>query len=246
MLGKLMKQEFIASYRLYLPVYGALYLLSLLIYFSVEVQSTYISTILIFMFALLLGALGIFTFYTLVTSLGTRMYGKPGYLLFSVPASTSQVMLSKYITNFLWILATGFVGITSLSIAFSLLGVQEEIGMLLAEIYKSLDLSGLNIFMIIVFGIVFISYYIAFFMFLFALLNLIYKGERRILMGVLLYMGLSFVVNQLVGMLSLGVFSMVTEASYNALWYVTLIYFVFGAAMFTFSYVFMNKKMELK
>lgn len=246
MLGKLMKQEFIASYRLYLPVYGALYLLSVLIYFSVEVQSTYISTFLIFIFAILLGALGLFTFYTLVTSLGTRMYGKPGYLLFSVPASTSQIMLSKYIVNFLWILATGFVGITSLSIAFSMLGIQEEIGMLLAEVYNALDLTGLNIFMIIMYGVVLISYYIAFFMFLFALLNLIYKGERRILMGVLLYMGLNFVVSQIIGLLSLGVFSMISGASYNALWYVILIYFVFGAAMFTFSYVFMNKKMELK
>ncbi len=203
MLGKLMKHKFIASYRTYVPVYAALYIFSVLIFFSLRVQNTLISSLLIVIFSLLLGAMVIFTIYILVISLGTRVYGKPGYLLFSVPAKTSEIMLSKFIANFIWILAFDFVSITVLFIAFSMMGILTEVSDILSLLWTTLDLTTSNIFMFIVFGIVMIAYYIAFFMFLFALLNLIYKGEKKIFIGVLFYLALSFFINLVVNMLSL-------------------------------------------
>jgi len=248
MLGKLMKHEFIASYRIYLPVYLALYVLSLLIFFSYRVNGDIISSLLLGVFFLLEGAVAVFIIYNLIVSLGVRVYGKPGYLLFSVPAKTHEIMLAKYIVNFIWIVASVFVSITALAISFSMLGILGTVSELLSYLWLSLNLTGLNVVMLIVFIIVLISYYIAFFMFLFALLNLIYKGERKILIGTLLYFALSFAIKNIISVFSLSVVGAFSgeNITFGSIWFIILIYFVVSAGLVVLSYIFMNKKMELQ
>lgn len=99
MLVKLMKHEFIASYRTYLPVYLALYASSILIFLSYRIEAEMVGSLLIIVLSLLEGAMVIFTIYNLVISLGSRVYGKPGYLLFSIPVKTEKIMLAKFIVN---------------------------------------------------------------------------------------------------------------------------------------------------
>lgn len=85
---------------------------------------------------------------------------------------------------------------------------------------------------------------------MFALLNLIYKGERNILIGILLYFGLSFLISSIVNMLSLSVggllLGMGNFGNIGFYWYIILIYAILGAGMLALTYHFMNKKMELQ
>ncbi len=249
MLFKLLKHEFIASYRTYLPVYVGLYGLSILIFFSYQVNANIVAALLIALFSLLEGAMLIFTIYNLVISLGSRVYGKPGYLLFSVPAKTSEIILSKFIANFIWILISIFVSITSLGISFSILGVYDEIGNMVSMIWTTFDFTSLNVAMFIVYGIVIILYYIAFFMFLFALLNLIYKGERKLLIGILFYFILSTIMGVIINAISVPILTTILGTggeNINTIWWVILIYFVITSAFVGATYYFMDKKMELQ
>lgn len=147
-------------------------------------------------------------------------------------------------------MASVFVSITALEIAFSILGVYREVTNLLFMVWRTLSLTNMNVFMFIVYGFVIIAYYISFFMFMFALLNLIYKGERNILIGILLYFGLSFLISSIVNMLSLSVggllLGMGNFGNIGFYWYIILIYAILGAGMLALTYHFMNKKMELQ
>ncbi|MCK4551978.1 MAG: hypothetical protein KAU02_03600 [Tenericutes bacterium] len=250
MLGKLIKHEFIASYRTYVPVYAALYIFSLLIFISFRIDISIIGALLTVVFSLLLGAMGLFTVYNLIISLGSRIYGKPGYLLFSIPAKTSEIMLSKFIVNFIWVLASVFVSVTALGIAFSMLGVYAEMGDVLSMIWRDLNFTSTNLIMFVVFGIMIIAYHIVFFMFLFSLLNLIYKGERKIFIGVLLYFALSFALSMIINLFSISVGSYFLTGSENVnlnmIWFIILIYFTITSILLGLSYNFLNKKMELQ
>ncbi len=249
MLLKLLKHEFIASYRSYLPVYIGIYGLSILTFFSYQIEADLIAYLLMGLLSMLLGAMGLFTIYNLVISLGTRVYGKPGYLLFSIPAKTSDIMLSKFIANFVWVLVSIFVAVTSLGITFSIMGLYGDMADLFSMLWEDFNFTGMNIFMFITFGVVIVLYYISMFMFLFSLLNLIYKGEKKLLIGVLLYFAISTVVGTIVNMISIpmGVFLLNQSGPVlNFFWYIILVYFVIACVLTGLTYHFMNKKMELQ
>ena len=247
-----MKHEFNASYRTYLPIYLALYILSLLIFLTYKIDIRYLGGILIMLFSLLIGAMVIFTIYNLVISLGTRVYGKPGYLLFSIPAKTSEIMISKFVVNFIWILASIFVSVTAMMISFSLMGFLDDVRSIFGSIWGVLREANFNLFMLIVYVVVLITYYISFFMFMFALFNLLYKGERKVLFGILFYFALSFAIRTIISALSIpGVLGMImgdqgSEPTFGALWYIMLIYFLVSAGMIVGTYFLINKKLELQ
>ncbi len=249
MLIKLMKHEVIASYRTYMPIYLSLYIVSILTTFSYQVNSYYITPFLIGILALLIGAMGIFTIYNLVISLGTRVYGKPGYLLFSVPVKTSQIMLSKFVVNFLWILLSIFVSITSLQLALGLLGILPDIASILTGLWLSLSFTATDVLSLILFIIAYFSYFILFFMFLFALLNLIYKGEKKFLVGIILY----FVVSSAIGTITrsllvyvLRATSWINSSESNAFLLLAIVYLVFSALFAVVTYKIIDKKLELQ
>jgi len=249
MLFKLIKHEFIASYRTYLPVYVAMYALALLSFVSFQISDNVFSYVLVAILALLEGALGIFSVYNLVISLGVRVYGKQGYLLMSIPAKTQEIMGAKYLVNFIWILVSGFVMVSSLFLTISMMGLGVNFHELLSELFYYLSLSFWDGLTIVIFLIVYISYYIMFFMFLFAMLNLVYKGEKKILYGVLLYFGLSMVISSIINAFSLPVLEGLIMGGINwtigTLWYEILVYFTVTSAMTFFTYRFMKRKMEL-
>lgn len=70
-------------------------------------------------------------------------------------------------------------------------------------------------------------------MFLFALLNLIYKGERKILIGILLYFALSFTINNIISVFSLSVVGAFSgeNITFGSIWFIILIYFVVSAGL---------------
>lgn len=251
MLGKLMKHEIIASYRTYIPIYGLLYLLSFIMFVSYKSHAEDLMIFFFGIYMLVLGGLMIFIIYNLIVSLGIRMYGKPGYLLFSTPASTQQIFLSKYIINFVWIILSAVVFITSLIFTFYILGIYGEVSMLLGEVW---DIVGSQIpaSVFVALGIaviVYPLYYVGFFVFLFAMLNVIYKGEHKILIGVLFYFVLSYLVSTIMtALLQDQLINMVyaNDLNANTIWYFLSVYFAFALIFAGSAFYLVNKKLELQ
>lgn len=194
MLRKLIKHEFIASYRRYVPFYIALLALAVLNPLtSLTDDAFYINAILLSGAVIIVSVMSLFTIYNMIISLGRRVYGKPGYLLFTLPVKTIDIMLSKILVNLFWIICTVIISIITFAVTFyffdgSFLTVFRMITLMFIE--NPMD--GLILILAL---FIYALYSIAILMFLFSFLNLIYKGERKILMGLLIYFGMSIVID---------------------------------------------------
>ena len=111
MLGKLLKYEWKATVRIFLPLYGAILLFALITRLFWEVNNRYTPMeIPAFMSALLYSMLILGTFAVTVFVMIRRFYksllGHEGYLMFTLPVQPYQHILSKLIVAFLWIVAS--------------------------------------------------------------------------------------------------------------------------------------------
>jgi hypothetical protein len=194
MLRKLIKHEFFASYRRYLPFYITLLILALLNPLTNYSDDTfYLNAILLSGAVIIVSVMTLFTIYNMIISLGKRVYGKPGYLLFTLPVTTTDIMLSKIIVNFFWIICTVIVSIITFSVTFYFFdGSFSSVFQMITLFFIENPMEG---FVSILSLIIYALYSIATLMFLFSFLNLIYKGERKILMGILIYFGMSIVID---------------------------------------------------
>jgi hypothetical protein len=198
-----------------------------------------------------IGGAGIFTIYNLIVAMGQRVYGKPGYLLFAIPAKTQDIIAAKIITHFIWLMVTGIVfslGIFTIFYSMDAMFLFQEIWNEIAylDIWTFWSISG--IFLTI---IVYMLYFLSFFMFLFAFLNLIYKGPHKILMGIVFYVIIDSVISIFTGipMEAILIGTMLNEEatlSINFVWIVFSIYTVVSAALLGATYHIMNRKMELQ
>ncbi|MBU1094233.1 MAG: hypothetical protein KKH01_07205 [Firmicutes bacterium] len=248
MLLKLIKHELISSYRKYLPIYAVVIIMSILS------PATYRSSLLSLYglassaLMLIIGAMGVYTIYNLILSLGLRVYGNPGYLLFSLPVKTRDIMISKAIVNAIWIICSGAFGLLAFSIFLNrFIGIDalDLIRELFSVLFQNDVMFGI---IYIVFGFVYIFYIIAFLMFILALLNLIYKGEHKILTGIILY----FVMSTVISFISVTIFGSlfgVTSTgliqSYDMLW-VMLYYLIITITLFLVTHYMMDKKLDLQ
>lgn len=209
MLIKLIKHELKSSYRDYLPIFAVVLVFSVLLLGTNNNQSieTFIS---LFGFTLItLTILFVLVIKNIFTSLGERIFGKSGYLLFTVPAKTKDIVLSRIISNSIWILSAIIISLIPILIFFSainnvlsdndmnanefiinailgFLGVDKNAGamdMTFSVLMKVFDLLQLI-------AITLISY---------TLVHTIYKGERKKLMifviFVILYIFVSVIAN---------------------------------------------------
>lgn len=253
MLKKLLKHEILASYRVHLSLYLGVVFLAVISTFSFRFEREVFGALVFGLLMISIGALAVFTMYNIVISMYTRVYGKPGYLLFATPAKTWEILVAKVLVNLGWLFLTTVVSVFSFSLFFVLVvppGAFDEINQILSQ-FILVDAS-----FWIAFGVqTFVSllYQIGFFAFLFAMLNLMYKGEKKVLMGLLLYFGLNYILS---GILSLFTGSMygfnidyvggVMQFESGQLWGVTAVYFVTAALLYGVTYYLMEKKLELQ
>ena len=118
MLGKLLKQEFRATGRIMLPVFGALVILSVLGNFSILMMDRGVtdSLILKILFGLLTAGFVIAIFGVMLVTLVlmvTRFYRNllkdEGYLMHTLPVSVHGLVWSKMIVSLVWFVVSALV-----------------------------------------------------------------------------------------------------------------------------------------
>ena len=142
MLGKLLKQEFRATGRIMLPVFGALLILSVLANFSIRVldssagDNTVLRVlailVLVFFGAAIFGAM-IVTLWLMVTRFYRNLLKDEGYLMHTLPVSVHGLVWSKLIVSLVWFLATGLL-ITLIICLTALIQSGTNISELLAQL----------------------------------------------------------------------------------------------------------------
>ncbi len=114
MLGKLLKYEFKATGRRFLPLYAAILVVSLLLNFGIN--NIFPDIIMIFAGVILFGlmvSLVVIALMTIVNRFKNNLLQDEGYLMFTLPVSTEKLIFSKLITAVVWVIVSFFVGIIS-------------------------------------------------------------------------------------------------------------------------------------
>ncbi|MEG0371013.1 MAG: ABC transporter permease [Clostridium sp.] len=121
MLGKLLKYEFKATARTFIPLYIGIILVSLfngLFLNPNDVELSNAKVIGIIILVALFIALVVITIVVTVQRFSKNLLGDEGYLMFTLPVSTKMLILSKTLIATLWSVLSGVVAIVS----FGLIG----------------------------------------------------------------------------------------------------------------------------
>ncbi|MGT2911903.1 hypothetical protein ACVR1I_09360 [Streptococcus cameli] len=224
MFKKLLKYEFKSLGKWYLSLYGLITLLSVVLGFwmrsvvnrSIENVSTgpefegWLFGISWFAFMLLIAGLGISTFILVIRRFYSNIYGREGYLTMTLPVTSHQIILSKFLASYIWYTLAGLM--TALSIAIiGFLAIPTEV---YPEIQKGiwtalLEFEGIDFpfWNLIVNG--FLESISSILLAYFAIsIGQLFK-DHRVLMAVVAYVGISFVLGTFssIATLSLGLFS---------------------------------------
>ncbi|MEG1001036.1 MAG: ABC transporter permease, partial [Cellulosilyticaceae bacterium] len=116
MLGKLIKYEFKATGRTFLPLYGAILIVALVQrFFGRSSQELFeelnrigdfatIALVALFM------ALGVITLVVTIQRFQKSLLSDEGYLMFTLPVKTRSLIASKMIVATTWVILSGVVG----------------------------------------------------------------------------------------------------------------------------------------
>ena len=133
MLGKLLKQDFRATARIILPLYAAVPVLGLftnLINRLCENQTGFliraIGTLVSFVFSLSLIAAVVTTIVLMILRFYRNLMTDEGYLMFTLPVSTTELIFSKLIVSVVWFLGTFAVDALGLLLS-GMIGGYEDI-----------------------------------------------------------------------------------------------------------------------
>ena len=124
MLGKLIKYEFKATGRTFLPLYGAILVVALLNRFlgrntqGVFEELNKLGDFTVMALVALFIALGVITIVATIQRFQKNLLSDEGYLMFTLPVKTRSLILSKMIVAIVWIILSGLVGIAAFGILF--------------------------------------------------------------------------------------------------------------------------------
>lgn len=122
MLKKLLKYEIRATARLFLPVFGAILVLAILnnIFFNFNDIPDFAAVLTMMVYVILIIALFVLVFVVMIQRFYKNLLCDEGYLMFTLPVKTWQLIASKLIVSIMWLAICSAVTVLSIFIvAFS-------------------------------------------------------------------------------------------------------------------------------
>lgn len=188
MLIKLLKHELKATYKIFLLIFAVILFLTLANILGVQTENVYILGLS--MAAAGLAVLPIIVVYavTILQRYYNNLYGEEGYLTFTLPVKSWEIILSKYINALIWGVLTLLVGgicFVLLLLVFLKKEVDFSLIQLIQECFKVVDIGFLfNIFLLIFFAI---ACFIMRIYFVISLSNLPFIKRFNILIAIIAY-----------------------------------------------------------
>ena len=222
MLGKLLKQEFRATGRIMLPMFGALLLLTVLANLSMRLLDRVEGGVLavlcvLVIIAFTLGIFGVFVM-TLVLMVGRfhrNLLRDEGYLMHTLPVSVHGLVSSKLLVSLVWILASGvlvalivllstfFQSGTNLSELLSQIPTWDELNRLLAA--EGLSLGSLTVWAVEFLAVAIVSLLGLCLHFYAAMAMGHMFNKDKVLLSIVFFVAISIVLSILSTSLSMGV-----------------------------------------
>ena len=123
MLKQLLKYEFKATKSLYFGLYLALALLSVVLGVTFRQEHALahstsfqnLEVILMIVYVSVILAIAVLCFVNTIQRFYQNLLGREGYLMHTLPVNENQLILSKLLTSMVWVLCSGLVGIVCIT-----------------------------------------------------------------------------------------------------------------------------------
>ena len=141
MLGKLLKYEMKAMGRIMLPLYAAMIVAACLFAFNMRLNMNGVAKFIMEKFAIVTGilfgaavlAVGVVMVIMVIQRFYKNLLGLEGYLMFTIPAKTYELILSKAISTLLWML----IGAASGAVAgFAMVAITSNVPEFLRQVQQ--------------------------------------------------------------------------------------------------------------
>ncbi|WP_069999926.1 hypothetical protein [Cellulosilyticum sp. I15G10I2] len=116
MLRNLLKYEFKATARIFIPIYIAILLVSIVnrLFRLVNIELAFNLTVIVLVSLFI--ALGVLTIIGIVQRFNKNLLSDEGYLMFTLPVSPTKLIVSKLITSVVWTIVSGIAALLSFTI----------------------------------------------------------------------------------------------------------------------------------
>lgn len=165
MLTKLLKNEVKATGRTFIPLYGALLILTVFTklvlafgapdFFKDDIATNPVAEVILgvsfTLYTFLIVGLCVLTFVVIIQRFYKNLFTDEGYLMFSLPVKTWELVLSKLLVGLMWSAVCGMMIVISFFIlslgGFSMMELTQGINLAYTDFYAEAGIS-LNIFII--------------------------------------------------------------------------------------------------
>lgn len=211
MLGKLIKYEFKASSRLFLLLYAALAVVTVINTILLRVGNSLNDAnwiynlaqgIVMFSYVILVIAVAASTVIMIIIRFYRNLMGDEGYLMFTLPVSTDSHIVSRLITSLAWCLASIVVVLGSIALLTSHYDPFSAIKM----IFEEASAMGINVGgWIVALVLLLIVYLINVILMFYAAMAMGSNLTKHRLLGSFLGYIIMYAIGQAIGLISLGV-----------------------------------------
>ena len=118
MLGKLLKYELKATSRVFIPLYIAILVVSIVNGLSLNLEILNIQGLATIILMCLFISLFVITIVVTIQRFNKNLLKDEGYLMFTLPVSSKYLVLSKYLTSLIWTFLSFIVAFLSFTIIF--------------------------------------------------------------------------------------------------------------------------------
>ena len=118
MLGKLLKYELKATSRVFIPLYIAILVVSIVNGLSLNLEILNIQGLATIILMCLFVSLFVITIVVTIQRFNKNLLKDEGYLMFTLPVSSKYLVLSKYLTSLIWTFLSFIVAFLSFTIIF--------------------------------------------------------------------------------------------------------------------------------
>lgn len=118
MLGKLLKYELKATSRVFIPLYIAILVVSIVNGLSLNLEILNIQGLATIVLMCLFISLFVITIVVTIQRFNKNLLKDEGYLMFTLPVSSKHLILSKYLTSLIWTFLSFIVAFLSFTIIF--------------------------------------------------------------------------------------------------------------------------------
>lgn len=118
MLGKLLKYELKATSRVFIPLYIAILIVSIVNGLSLNLEILNIQGLATIILMCLFISLFVITIVVTIQRFNKNLLKDEGYLMFTLPVSSKHLVLSKYLTSLIWTFLSFVVAFLSFTIIF--------------------------------------------------------------------------------------------------------------------------------